>query len=122
MVTLPYNDKKRMLNTLPAEVERVTVAAPTKPRPKPKSKPKAVESSDEEEYTELGDAEDPMYVDDEPAEAKPKRSGKKAGKKIIPVGRNGLKKKRVVKSKMSSDAKGYIGALHSHSGPIRSRH
>ena len=111
MVTLPYNDKKRMLNTLPAEVERVTVAAPTKPRPKPKSKPKAVESSDEEEYTKLGDAEDPMYVDDEPAEAKPKRSGKKAGKKIVPVGRNGLKKKRVVKSKMSTDAKGYMGAL-----------
>ena len=62
-----------------------------------------------------------MYVDDEPAEVKPKRSKKKAEKKVVPIGRNGLRKKRVVKSKMTLDAKGYMGALHSHSGPIRSR-
>ena len=43
---------------------------------------------------------------DVPAE-KPKR--KKQVKKVIPVGKNGLKKKRVVKSRMTTDEKGYMG-------------
>lgn len=50
-----------------------------------------------------------LMMDDEsdvPAE-KPKR--KKQVKKVIPVGRNGLKKKRVVKSRMTTDEKGYMG-------------
>ena len=115
------NSKKQMLDALPDEVERVTAVAPKKPLPRSKPKPKVSESSDEEEHTELGDVEDSMYVDDEPAEVKPKRSKKKAEKKVGPVGRNGLKKKRVVKSRMSTDAKGYMGALHSHSDPISSR-
>ena len=115
------NSKKQMLDALPDEVERATAVAPKKPLPRSKPKPKVVESSDEEEHTELGDVEDSMYVDDEPAEVKPKRSKKKAEKKVGPVGRNGLKKKRVVKSRMSTDAKGYMGALHSHSDPISSR-
>lgn len=100
-----------MLNTLPEEVEKVTVAVPTKPPLKSKQKSKVVESSDEEEQAEPGDAEDSMYVDDEPAEVKPKRQRKKKENKVVPVGRNGLKKKRVVKSKMPTDAKGYMGAL-----------
>jgi DNA polymerase delta subunit 3 len=123
MVTLPLIViRKPMLNTLSDEVERVTVAAPTKPLPKskPKPKPKLAESSDEEEHTEPEDVEDPMYVDNEPPEVKPKKSQKKV-KNVVPVGRNGLKKKRVVKSKMSLDAKGYMGALHPPSGPIYSR-
>lgn len=66
-------------------------------------------SSDEEERAEPADAEDSMYVDDEPTEVKPKRPRKKVEKKVVPVGRNGLKKKRVVKSRMSVDAKGYMG-------------
>jgi len=100
-----------MLNVFSDMVEKVTVAAPTKPLPKSKSKSKSkvVESSDEEEKSEPGDGEDSMYVDDEPAEVKPKRSRKKTEKKVVPVGKNGLKKKRVVKSKMSLDAKGYMG-------------
>lgn len=52
-----------------------------------------------------------MYVDDEPPEVKPKKPRKRVGKKAVPVGKNGLKKKRVMKSKMSTDAKGYMGAL-----------
>lgn len=52
-----------------------------------------------------------MYVDEEPPEVKPKKPRKKAEKKVVPVGKNGLKKKRVVKSKMALDAKGYMGAL-----------
>ena len=35
---------------------------------------------------------------------------KKKVKKVIPVGRNGLKKRRVVKSRMTTDAKGYMGS------------
>lgn len=100
-----------MLKTPPDEVEKVTIAVPTKQRLKSKPKLKVDESSDEEEQAEPGDAGDSMYVDDEPAEIKPKRQRKKAEKKIVPVGRNGLKKKRVVKSKMSTDEKGYMGTL-----------
>ena len=111
-----------MLNTLLDEVEKITVAAPTKPLPKSKSKSKVVETSDEEETTEPGDAEDPMYVDDEPAEVKPKRSRKKTEKKVVPLGKNGLKKKRIVKSKMSLDAKGYMGMPQSPTPDSRARH
>jgi len=94
------------------EVERVTTAVPTKPLHKSKSKSKVVESSDEEEPPEPGGVEeDSMYVDDEPAEVKPKKTKKKAEKKVVHVGKNGLKKKRVVKSKMSLDAKGYMGTI-----------
>ena len=68
-----------------------------------------VESPDEEEHPEPADVEDSMYVDDEPAQVKPKKPRKKVEKKVVPVGRNGLKKKRVVKSRMSLDTKGYMG-------------
>lgn len=54
---------------------------------------------------EFNDDED----DDDPA-PKPKAKPKKV-KKIVPVGRNGLKKRRVMKSKTDFDAKGYMGAL-----------
>jgi len=99
-----------MLNALPDEVEKITVAAPTRPPPKSRPKSKVVESSDEEEQNEPEDPEDSMYVDDEPAEVKPKKPRKKVEKKVVPVGRNGLKKKRIVKSRMSLDGKGYMGA------------
>ncbi|KAL4064583.1 DNA polymerase subunit Cdc27-domain-containing protein [Scleroderma yunnanense] len=49
------------------------------------------------------DADD-MDVDDEPI-VKPK---KRQPRKVVPVGRNGLKKKRVVKTRTTTDAKGYI--------------
>lgn len=68
-----------------------------------------VESPDEEEQPEPADIEDSMYVDEEPPEVKRKKPRKKVEKKAVPVGRNGLKKKRVVKSRMSFDAKGYMG-------------
>lgn len=44
---------------------------------------------------------------DDPAPKKEPR--KRKPKKVIPVGRNGLKKKRVVKSKTDFDEKGYMG-------------
>lgn len=45
----------------------------------------------------------------EPARA-PKRKTQRKPKKELPVGRNGLKKRRVVKSRMTTDEKGYFGA------------
>lgn len=47
---------------------------------------------------------DNMDTDDEPI-VKPK---KRVPKKVVPVGRNGLKKKRVIKSRTTTDAKGYM--------------
>jgi len=44
---------------------------------------------------------------DETITPKPKPK-KRREKKVVPVGRNGLKKKRVVKSRMTTDAKGYM--------------
>jgi len=47
----------------------------------------------------------------EPARARaPTRKTRRKPKKEVPVGRNGLKKKRVVKSRMTTDEKGYFGA------------
>ena len=47
----------------------------------------------------------------EPARARaPKRKTQRKPKKEVPVGRNGLKKRRVVKSRMTTDEKGYFGA------------
>ncbi|RDB23473.1 hypothetical protein Hypma_009139 [Hypsizygus marmoreus] len=60
----------------------------------------------EEEESEEEDVatRDVDMVDDSVPKPKPK---KRREKKVIPVGRNGLKKKRVIKSKQSIDAKGY---------------
>jgi len=44
-------------------------------------------------------------IPEKPA-AKPK---KRREKKIVPIGSNGLKKKRVMKSRQTTDAKGYTG-------------
>ncbi len=46
----------------------------------------------------------------EVAPAPPARKPQRKPKKQVPVGRNGLKKKRVVKSRMKTDDKGYFGA------------
>ncbi|KAI9063168.1 hypothetical protein FKP32DRAFT_1666607 [Trametes sanguinea] len=50
-------------------------------------------------------APEPEVEEEEVSKPKPK---KKKEKKVIPVGRNGLKKKRVVKSRMTMDSKGYM--------------
>lgn len=60
---------------------------------------------EEEEEEPSKQCEDDVDMADETAPA-PKKKRKE--KKVIPVGRNGLKKKRVVKSRESIDAKGYI--------------
>ena len=40
----------------------------------------------------------------------PTRKNQRKPKKEVPVGRNGLKKRRVVNSRMTTDEKGYFGA------------
>ena len=79
-------------------VERVSRRAPSRADTEPEDEP----SEREKEH------DDSMAVDDDfepPARAKPKRKPKKE----IPVGKNGLKKRRVVKQRMTLDAKGYMG-------------
>ncbi|KAI0747421.1 hypothetical protein BC629DRAFT_177138 [Irpex lacteus] len=68
---------------------------------------KAVQESSDEA---VGDDEDVVMADDSDIDVppvKPKRQRKP--KKVVPVGKNGLKKRRVVKSRMTTDAKGYMG-------------
>lgn len=55
---------------------------------------------DEDGDVEMAAAEDPQ-IKPQPRKRKPK--------KVIPVGRNGLKKRRVEKSRTSFDEKGYMG-------------
>ena len=56
-----------------------------------------------------------MAIDELSDEPVPKtKPRKRKEKKIVPVGRNGLKKKRVVKSKMDFDEKGYLGESFVH--------
>ena len=52
--------------------------------------------------------------DPEPA-PKPKPRKKKE-KKVVPVGRNGFKKRRVVKSRQTFDEKGYMGETLTYTG------
>lgn len=52
--------------------------------------------------------EDVDMSDDTEVKPKPKPRKKKE-KKAVPVGRNGLKKRRVMKSRMRVDEKGYMG-------------
>ncbi len=60
-------------------------------------------TQDTEEPSQLVDT--PMDEDSDPApKIKPR---KRKEKKVVPVGRNGLKKKRILKSRSMTDAKGY---------------
>lgn len=52
--------------------------------------------------------DDPMEVVDADVDSKPAPTKRKP-KKVVPVGKNGLKKKRIVKSKTRFDEKGYMG-------------
>jgi DNA polymerase delta subunit 3 len=67
-------------------------------RPKP-AEMDEVEGSDHDEDVDMAETSEPI----------PKPQRKKKVKKVIPVGKNGLKKRRVVKSRMMIDDKGYTG-------------
>ncbi|KAI9000954.1 DNA polymerase subunit Cdc27 [Trametes punicea] len=79
-------------------VEKASASRP------PPAKPQPVEDEDVEMAPEVEPEPEPQEAEEAP-KPKPK---KKKEKKVIPVGRNGLKKKRVVKSRMTVDAKGYM--------------
>ena len=56
------------------------------------------------------DSSPPADIDEDLVDDVPKpKPRKRKEKKVIPVGRNGFKKKRVVKSRMRVDEKGYMG-------------
>jgi DNA polymerase delta subunit 3 len=59
----------------------------------------------QKEEEEEGTDEDVNMTDDPEPAPRPQR--KKKIKKVVPVGGNGLKKKRIVKSRMTKDDKGY---------------
>ncbi len=48
--------------------------------------------------------------DEEVPKAKPRPKQRKP-RKIVPVGRNGLKKKKVIRSRTTADEKGYMGKV-----------
>ena len=58
---------------------------------------------------DMEDRESVAAPESEPAPA-PTRKPQRKPKKQVPVGSNGLKKRRVVKSRMKTDDKGYFGA------------
>lgn len=100
-----------------AEVVRVSKSVKSKPAAAPSPPPAS--QTETEERVEEADVPDVMNEDsDDPApKTKPR---KRKEKKVIPVGRNGLKKKRVVKSKTDFDDKGYMGEFICFSRPMRS--
>lgn len=51
--------------------------------------------------------------DDDDIPIVPKQPRKKRVKKVVPVGSNGLKKRRVVKTRMETDERGYMGTRFS---------
>ena len=71
--------------------------AASEPEPVPPSEPER-------------DDEDLEMEEEEEPKPKPQRR-KKVVKKVWPVGRNGLKKRRVEKTRVTTDAKGYMGTL-----------
>lgn len=72
--------------------------------------------ADSDVDTELGEEEVPpetqtedFVEDSEPERAKQRPKKKKQQKKPVPVGRNGLKKRRVLRTRTKTDEKGYMG-------------
>lgn len=91
------------LPCIAALVERASASRPAPVKPEPADDDEDVEMAPEPA------AEAQQASEDEEAAPKPKPR-KKTQKKVVPVGRNGLKKKRTMKSRMTVDAKGYMGA------------
>jgi DNA polymerase delta subunit 3 len=78
---------------LPCKDQVVRVSRP------PMNKPKEEEPVTDQEDAAISDPKETIY----------KKTKKKKGKKTIPTGRNGLPKRRVVKSRSIQDEKGYMG-------------
>jgi len=66
------------------------------------------DSEMEQEALEAADQDEDVKMSDV-MEAKPKPRPRKKKEKVVPVGQNGLKKRRNMKSRMRVDEKGYMG-------------
>ncbi|OJT10483.1 hypothetical protein TRAPUB_12921 [Trametes pubescens] len=93
------NSLRAMMDIDDALVEKASASRPAPVKPEP-----ADDAADED--VEMA-AETQQASEDEDIAPKPKPR-KKTQKKVVPVGRNGLKKKRTMKSRMTVDAKGYM--------------
>ncbi|KAH9899811.1 DNA polymerase subunit Cdc27 [Cubamyces lactineus] len=90
---------RAMMDIDDALVEKASASRPAPAKPEPV----------DDEDVEMAQEPEPEPEPEEMEEDKPKpKPRKKKEKKVIPVGRNGLKKKRVMKSRMTVDAKGYM--------------
>jgi DNA polymerase delta subunit 3 len=58
----------------------------------------------------MEDREPEPEPEPKPVRAPTRKKTQRKPKKEVPVGRNGLKKRRLVKSRMTTDEKGYFGA------------
>ncbi|KAI0335526.1 hypothetical protein GY45DRAFT_1430678 [Cubamyces sp. BRFM 1775] len=90
---------RAMMDIDDALVEKASASRPAPVKPEP------VEDEDVEMAQEPELEPEPEEMEEDKPKPKPR---KKKEKKVIPVGRNGLKKKRVMKSRMTVDAKGYM--------------
>ena len=100
-----------MIGFYAADVIRVprNIKQPIKTEEKDSEEEKAeTNAMDIDEDAEKAD-ENGMEEDEDEDPAPKAKARKRKPKKVVPVGRNGLKKKRVVKSRMTTDEKGYMG-------------
>lgn len=77
-----------------------------------KGHPLREESEESEEEGDVPEKEAiaPATTEDEESDHVPVVPKKRKPRKVVPVGRNGLKKRRVIKSRTTTDAKGYMRA------------
>ncbi|KAG5647477.1 hypothetical protein DXG03_009412 [Asterophora parasitica] len=101
-------DARALMDIDDDEVERVTRETPSV-RDKTKKRSAEIEEDSEAEYGQEDKSsaakEDIDMASDSEAKPKPK---KRKEKKVVPIGSNGLKKRRVVKSRSVIDGKGYM--------------
>ncbi|KAI0677487.1 DNA polymerase subunit Cdc27-domain-containing protein [Trametes maxima] len=90
------------------DIDDALVEKASASRPPPTQVQHAEDSDGDVEMAQEPDRDPEPELEEEDT-PKPKPRKKKA-KKVVPVGRNGLKKRRVMKSRMTVDAKGYMGA------------
>jgi len=89
---------------LPDDAEVIRAGRSPTPEKKPPTRETSPEpTADEGEDIELQDQED-MSIEEEPVQKRPRKV-----KKEWPVGRNGLRKRRIERERMSTDDKGYMG-------------
>lgn len=80
----------------------------TKPSPAPQAEETEPEPEADEETAQTEEEDHSMQVDEEQP-VYPKAARKKKEKKEVQVGKNGLKKKRVIKTRKEKNKKGYTG-------------